>query len=204
MNYEDLFQQAMTGSAEALETMNELAAAGNEEVQYLLSCVYDNPDSPFEDVNLGMHWLKTSAGYEYEPAKKKMKELPSDIKIKYGLEPESDSASEGNGSNSDSIFSFKGRTGRTNYFILMLIYVVGIGIILAMLEPIASDAGDPFWLALLVIIHIIRLYLVVAVVVRRLHDCGYSGWWALVPVTPAVVLFASGEEKDNEYGPKRV
>ena len=46
MNYEDIFRQAMRGNTDALETMNELAAAGNEEVQYckrgrnLSCCIY--------------------------------------------------------------------------------------------------------------------------------------------------------------------
>ena len=197
MNYPELYNQAMKGDADALKTMNELAGSGNEEVQYLLSCVYDNPDSPFQDTELGMHWLKTSAGYGYEPARKKMQELPLDIKKQFGFEPKT-SAQE-NVQKSGNILLFTGRMSPLEYFLGMLLangcYFIAHGVF-------SADAEDPQWLALDVILRLLLIYLNLSFVASRLHDAGHSGWWALVPFAPLIALFLPREEADNKYDPK--
>lgn len=205
MNYEELFQQTMKGDKDALRTLCEMAGSGYEEAQYVLSRVYDNVDSPFRNVDLGMHWLKTSAGYDYEPAIKKIKELPSDIKRQYGLETDSDHTdAKTSNEASNSILSYEGRIGRVTYFIYIIIYALIFGIFLAVIKTVASDSKDPFWVMLGSIIQIIRIYLIGAISVKRLHDCGHSGWWALLmPITQIVIQFWPGEDKDNEYGPQK-
>ena len=94
MNFEDLYNQAMSGDDEALNDLNYFAGSGNAEAQYVLSCVYDNPDSPFVDVDLARYWLQKSAGYKYEPAIKKLKELSPNYKKEYGTVAKSDDNSE--------------------------------------------------------------------------------------------------------------
>ena len=204
MYYEELYQQAMKGDSDALKTLCEMAGRGDKEAQYVLSCVYDNPESPFMDVELGMYWLQTSAGYEYEPAMKKIKDLPKDVKIQSGLEPGLSNADAKAGNNaSDSIFSYEGRIDRITYFVWGIVY----GLIFTSIKYIVGElsmGGDtPLWVGIDFIIRIIGIWLAGALWVKRLHDCGRSGWWALlVPITQIVILFLPGEKKDNEYGPR--
>lgn len=204
MNYEELYYQAMSGKADALKTLSEMAGRGDEESQYVLSCVYDNVDSPFRDVELGMHWLKTSAGYGYEPAKKKIRELPLDVKKQYDIEiglPNDDAKTKNIAS--DSIFSYEGRIDRTTYFVWGLVFGFVFNVIHYIVKWFASAGDASFWGVADLIVSVIGIYFAAALWVKRLHDCGRSGWWALlVPITQIVILFMPGEKKDNEYGPK--
>jgi len=206
MNYDELFQQAMSGNADALETLCEMAGSGDEEAQYVLSCVYNNIDSPFRDVDLGIHWLKTSAGYGYIPAMKKMNELSIDIKRQYGLVKEADNATETaktSSAASDSIWSFEGRIDRTTYLSRYIVYTLIFAPIIFLAKGLSLDGDAPLWIVVEHTVRIVGLFLVAALWVKRLHDCGRSGWWALlVPITQFVILFWPGENKDNEYGPK--
>ena len=85
---EELYNQVMGGNDDVLEILRAQAGSGDAEAQYVLSCVYDNIDSPFKDVNLGMYWLQKSAGYNYEPALKKIHELSPEAKKQFGIESE--------------------------------------------------------------------------------------------------------------------
>ena len=202
MYYEELFQQAMMGDSDALKTLCEMAGRGDKEAQYVLSCVYDNPDSPFMDVELGMYWLQTSAGYEYEPAMKKIKDLPKDVKIQYELEPGLNNADAKTSNElSNSIFSYEGRIDRTTYFVWGIVYGLIFTFINYLVEVLFMGGDVPLWIGISIVVRIVGIYLAGALWVKRLHDCGRSGWWALlVPITQIVILFWPGEEKDNEYG----
>lgn len=224
MYYEELYEKACSGNLSALKELKSEAGVGNAEAQYILSCVYDNVTSPFCNVELGMYWLKKSAGYNYEPAIKKLKELPSNIKTLYGIDnnKEENSDRESNPENikPGGIWSFTGRIDRTTYFVYLVVYAFIFGIILFLInlipmERISESSGYysydtwqkpsfAIWTELLV--SLFALYLTIALGVKRLHDCGRSGWWVILvlitaPIGPLYLLFKRGEEKTNEYGP---
>ena len=219
MYYEELYNQAMNGKADALEELKADASSGDAEAQYVLSCVYDNLNSPFKDISLGMYWLEKSAEYEFEPAKKKLKELPSSIKIQYGIddnnEEKSDRESDPENIKPGGIWSFRGRIDRTTYWVYSIVYILVFGLLLFLISliPMESTSVDYgyypyntmrptlFAICIELIVRLILSYLVLALSVKRMHDCGHSGWWVLIPFCPLVLLFWKGEEKTNQYGP---
>lgn len=212
MNYEELYNQAIEGNVNALETLNAQAGSGDAESQYVLSCVYDGIDSPFRDVDLGMYWLQKSAGYDYEPALKRIQELSPEAKKQYGIIPDPETNAKGN---SVDIWSFEGRIDRATYLVYFFVYLFVFGIILFLLnmfqtEPETVNYGyyssSPLepngfvgWTKLFV--RLVPLYLYLALFAKRLHDCGHSGCWSLVPFCPVALFFMKGEENTNEYGP---
>lgn len=224
MTYEDLYNQAMNGSTDAIKELNGYAGAGDAEAQYVLSCVYDNEESPFKDEGLGMYWLQKSAGYIYEPAIKRLKELSNEAKKKYGIETNSETSKGDSDADSTDIqpggiWSFVGRIDRATYFVYLIVYAFIFGIIIFLinqipLEKITESYGYysyetwqqtsfAVWAGLLA--RMFALYLIVALGVKRLHDCGHSGWWVIfvlitAPIGPLYLLFKKGEEKTNEYG----
>lgn len=212
MNYEDLYNQAMSGNSEALEKINADAGSGNAEAQYMLSCVYDSNDSPFKDVDLGVYWLKKSAGYNYEPALKKIQEMSTTMRIQYGFETDKDNHVEAKDIKPGGIWSFRGRIDRTTYLVYFIIYVLFFGFTIGLihlipLEQVAEgnyyNYYQPTVFAILaeLAVRSLALYLFAALFAKRLHDCGYSGWWSLVPFCPLVLFFVEGEENTNKYGP---
>lgn len=74
-NLEELYNQAMEGNTDALETLKSDAGCGSAEAQYILACLYTNGNSPYRNVSLGIYWFKKSAGYGFNPAIQKLKEL---------------------------------------------------------------------------------------------------------------------------------
>lgn len=221
MNYEEVYNQAMSGNTDALNTLCDIAGSGVAEAQYVLSCVYDNPNSPFRDEDHGMYWLQKSAGYNYEPAIKKLKELSPYVKKLYGIETDdgntsgsSDKNTETEKSNSVDILSCEGRVDRITYFVYLMVYAFIICIILYLIKliPMEQDYGYYSWeptsfaSVVNIVVKLILSYLVLALGVKRLHDCGHSGWWVILvlitaPIGPLFLLFMKGEEKANEYGP---
>ena len=214
MNYGELFNQAINGNAEALEELKADASSGDAEAQYVLSCVYDNPDGPYLDVDLGMYWLKKSAGYKYEPAIKKVKELSSKLKEQYeiGESKENDDTTIKPG----GIWSFHGRIDRTTYFVYFIVYALSFGLLFYLTNQILTESssvnygyysydtmrptGFAVWTEL--IAKLVLAYLSLALCVKRMHDCGHSGWWVLIPFCPLALIIMKGEDKTNEYGPK--
>ena len=220
MTNEELYNQAIEGNVNALETLNAQAGSGDAESQYVLSCVYDGIDSPFRDVDLGMYWLQKSAGYNYEPALKRIQELSPEVKKQYGIEAEnaidnSDGNNEAAQIKPGGIWSFVGRIDRATYFVYFFVYLFMFGVALVLIgqipmERVTVDSGfysyDSWqptgfatWTEL--IVRLIALYLYLALFAKRLHDCGHSGWWSLVPFCPVALFFMKGEENTNEYGP---
>lgn len=224
MYYEKLYDQAMKGKVDALEELNAVAGSGDAEAQFFLSCVYDNLNSPFKDISLGMYWLEKSADNNYEPAIKKLKEMPSNIKILHGIDnnQEENSDRESNPENikPGGIFSFTGRIDRTTYFVYLIVYAFIFGIIIFLInmipmERISESSGyysyetlqkTSFAICAELFVRLFALYLTIALGVKRLHDCGHSGRWIILvlitpPIGPLYLLFNKGEEKTNEYGP---
>lgn len=100
-----LYEQSVKGEKSALNELNSLAGAGNHQAQYLLSCIYDNPDCPFFDRSLGMYWLKKSAEYGNANAIKKIDGLTKDLRSRYDMDEVKNSGINQNSSSSSSYTS---------------------------------------------------------------------------------------------------
>ena len=97
----------------------------------------------------------------------------------------------------NNIFSFNGRSRRTEWWIVSLI----INVIGAILGNCGLDAYDSIGFCIFVIILCVLLYWVMlATNARRCHDLGHSGWWQLIPFYGLWLAFAKGDECNNEYG----
>ena len=57
-----------------------------------------------------------------------------------------------------------------------------------------------FVLLILSIIGLTLWYIWIAQAVKRSHDIGHSGWWIWIPFYIVWLLFARGDEGENEYG----
>lgn len=190
MNCIDLYNKAIKGDADAFEALNEMSGNGNYEAQYLLSCVYENTDSPFANLGLAMYWLNTSANYKYEAAMKKIKEISPDIRMKI---------EKARHFKPGSLLSYNGRIDRSTYASCLLFCLLNNFLFYSQFKQI-----EVTWYSIILelVIGGILAFLCVAAIVKRLHDCGSSGWWILMPFCPVMLLFAKGEEKDNKYGAK--
>ncbi len=110
------------------------------------------------------------------------------------------------------LLSFQGRETRTNYFLISLCASIFCFMLMAAIAAILDTyrvSGRQIAVAIACVIIIFFLYWIVwAAAVRRCHDMGKSGWFVLlsfVPIANIVVglmlLFASGDPGENEYGP---
>lgn len=102
-----------------------------------------------------------------------------------------------------SLFSFKGRTRRTRYWL--------INIFIALLFVPANIEGDYMSDGVAIftlLIFIPAIWIMLANAVKRFHDMGRSGWYYLFSIIPIINIgvaiylgFYRGEECDNKYGP---
>lgn len=116
---------------------------------------------------------------------------------------------------------FEGRSGRREYWIYLLFYLVACAVLSIIDNMIfgasRSITGGPGWSVsggfqpLTSIFSVISLVPGIAVTVRRLHDTGKSGWWALVGLIPLigwiwvlVLCAAKGEPGANVHGDPKV
>lgn len=90
-----------------------------------------------------------------------------------------------------SIFSFKGRAQRSEYWAVNLL----IAILGRMSEMIPDDAFENIAVSLGVIV-----LTILATNARRCHDLGHSGFWQLIPFYGIWMGFVKGEELANVYG----
>lgn len=97
-----------------------------------------------------------------------------------------------------SIFSFKGRAMRSEYWAINF----PIAIIGRISDMIPDDAYENLAVSLSVIIlAIIMVWIGIAANTRRCHDLGHNGFWQLIPFYGIWMAFVKGEETANEYGP---
>lgn len=123
----------------------------------------------------------------------------------------------------DLLFSFKGRIGRGQFWLGVLVtflLTLGAGIVLEALEPARelADTGFPSpkkaapsipQVVLVLAYLVLSGWISIAVAVKRFHDLGRSGWWYLIVLIPFVgsllVLIwlgaLPGDEGPNTYGP---
>lgn len=92
-------------------------------------------------------------------------------------------------------FSFNGRITRTEYLVSGLIslfaYAMGFGIMLG--------AGDGAAIGVIILIPVI--WFALAQGWKRSHDAGWHGIVAMIPYVNLVLLFVSGDQGANAYGP---
>ena len=81
-------------------------------------------------------------------------------------------------------FSFKGRIGRLEYLISILICNAYILLVNKLFFQILEDKG------------------ILTQGVKRNHDIGNTGWFILIPWNSSIILFIPGEKEDNKYGKK--
>lgn len=95
-------------------------------------------------------------------------------------------------------FSYKGRIGRMEYFVVIILYSFVYGLV----EYIREQTYDEFAIIILLLVLLASFYFLVVNTAKRCHDVGNSGWYQLIPFYALYLLFASGEEKDNQWGNK--
>ena len=97
-----------------------------------------------------------------------------------------------------SIFSFKGRAKRSEYWAVSL----PIAILNQMSDLIPDDIYENLAVSLgVIILAILMIWIGVATNTRRCHDLGHNGFWQLIPFYAIWMGFIEGEPGDNEYGP---
>jgi len=95
-------------------------------------------------------------------------------------------------------FSFEGRIRRLEYGLSILIYMayaVVLGVIMGMLLPSYSDST--------ILIHLLLLpgyYFILAQGAKRCHDRNNSGWYQFIPLYYLWMIFADGDDDNNDYG----
>ncbi len=97
-----------------------------------------------------------------------------------------------------SVFSFKGKAKRSEYWIVNL----PIAILGRMSDMIPDDAYESLAVSLgVIILAILMVWIGVATNTRRCHDLGHNGFWQLIPFYAIWMGFVEGESGENEYGP---
>lgn len=97
----------------------------------------------------------------------------------------------------NSIFSFRGRSGRGEYWAICLIAGLVNYALSFMVQTNYNSA--PLGIAYLVFA-VFYVWVIWAAGVRRCHDLGHSGWFQLIPFYGIWMAFVSGDSCDNEYG----
>jgi len=89
---------------------------------------------------------------------------------------------------SNGSFSFTGRISRDKYWLACTIgFIAGF---------FAGLIGGFFW-----IFTIPAFWLCLAQGAKRCHDRSNSGWYQLIPFYFLILLFAEGDQGNNDYGP---
>lgn len=101
-----------------------------------------------------------------------------------------------------SVWSYDGRSSRSDYFAMLLVTsVLGAisGVVMAQGGALSLFSG---------VLLLGVLWISMCACARRMHDVGRSGWWSLVAFVPLVnilfglyALFAPGQDQENEFGP---
>lgn len=97
-----------------------------------------------------------------------------------------------------SIFSFKGRAQRSEYWVVNL----PIAFISRISDMIPEEAYESLVVSLgVIVLAIMLVWIGIATNTRRCHDLGHNGFWQLIPFYGIWMAFVKGEDDANEYGP---
>ena len=96
-----------------------------------------------------------------------------------------------------SIFSFKGRAQRSEYWAVNL----PIAFISRISDMIPEEAYESLVVSLgVIVLAIMLVWIGIATNTRRCHDLGHNGFWQLIPFYGIWMAFVKGEDDANEYG----
>jgi uncharacterized membrane protein YhaH (DUF805 family) len=93
-------------------------------------------------------------------------------------------------------FFFKGRIRRTEFCLSYVIYSVYTLPFDIVNENEISEGFAVFWLLLL----IPMIWFILAQGTKRCHDRNNSGWYQIIPFYLFWMLFAKGDDEENDYG----
>lgn len=105
-----------------------------------------------------------------------------------------------NNQGSHSIFSFKGRIRRFEYWVT-LITLGAFNMFIGML--LTFSHGVEVWLGVIILFvlwSIVYFWVLFAQGAKRCHDMGNSGWYQIIPFYFLWMCFADGQKEENEYG----
>ena len=103
-----------------------------------------------------------------------------------------------------SVFSFKGRISRLQYWVALFggfcVFCVPLLLALALMNENVENASNSIFAICVMLWVFLYYYIICAVGAKRCHDLGHSGWFQLIPFYAFVMLFSSGDDEENEYG----
>ena len=194
-NYEQLMQEASQGNKKAFKELYSYAGSGNAEAQYYLALYYKKAKGSGQDSDYA-YWMKKAKDNSYVPQSGSI----TIVEEEYRQESVSESE-EGNKIDLWFLIGFEGRVGRSLYIFVTAIYILlGFAVSSASNEMSRDDNPNSFVLLILSILGLTLWYIWIAQAVKRSHDIGHSGWWIWIPFYIVWLLFARGDEGENEYG----
>ena len=120
---------------------------------------------------------------------------------------------------SESALSPSGRFGRLSYLgwnmLMSFSILIIIGIMAAfspglLADPTTMTGSSMLATVLIGIAYIVLLYFSFVFTIRRLHDRNHIGWLSLLILVPGInlvfilyLIFAKGDDRSNQYGPRR-
>lgn len=107
------------------------------------------------------------------------------------------------------LFSFRGRTGRLQFWVVSAVLMLTGGIASQVMGPYGPD--HPMTLGpgvITLLLFIVTTWIALAVQVKRWHDRNKSGWWVLVNLVPVIGTlwalvecgFLPGTNGSNRFG----
>ncbi|MEZ5003097.1 MAG: DUF805 domain-containing protein [Chitinophagales bacterium] len=96
-----------------------------------------------------------------------------------------------------NIFSFKGRIGRLEYVLSVVIFLFMTIITSGVSTLEASDVAVGY---LILLMFIPLLWILLAQGCKRCHDLNKNGFYQLIPIFILWMLFVKGTEGSNQYG----
>ena len=103
-----------------------------------------------------------------------------------------------------SVFSFKGRISRLQYWVALFggfcVFCVPLLLALTLMNENVENASNSIFAICAMLWAFLYYYIIYAVGAKRCHDLDHSGWFQLIPFYAFVMLFSSGDDEENEYG----
>lgn len=99
-----------------------------------------------------------------------------------------------------SVFSFKGRVGRLQYWLAQFGGLIVFFVPLFIATILMGNPSSSIFAFCAMLWAFFYYYIIYAVGAKRCHDLGHSGWFQLIPFYVFVMLFSSGDDEENEYG----
>jgi len=107
----------------------------------------------------------------------------------------------------ESLFSFKGRFSRTQFWMNTL-YLIGFSIIAMMIIALLSPLFRELTIILIIPFYVMVVWISLAIAVKRWHDRDKSGWWVCIGFIPFIgpiwafieTGFLEGTDGPNQFG----